>query len=353
MKLSQTAVFHIGEIMSNYFYNDSDFCKEVPSNKVLSHRLADLCKPHEAFCATENIKYEKIFSIFDPNIMKNLKNVVFKRTYALGDILTCVPVIRQMKKFYGIENIYFEKGFRYEFEKSLFGDIEFIHENKTLDYDIALDSDHVFEQDHQYENDRSYWSRLKILQEFLGLPFDKNLDWSYNKAESIPKIPDNCVCLSLYSTTPQRSMTESIMPKIFDLLFDNGLMPLCMDSNKACGDERCVNLSKKLTVKQAITVLSNCNALITIDTGTLWFNHFAQVPMIGLFGSTRADEKLDYFPKPDKCVGIDMRSYVGCDKFCRGNGDYCMKTAPCLKEFNHEQLLSDLDKALKLLKVGK
>lgn len=340
--------------MSGYFYNNLDRCKEVPSVKILSRRLADLCRPKEAFYGTENIDYEKSFKRFEPkSLLNGAKTVVFKRTYALGDILTCVPVVRQMRDVYGVKNVIFETGYRHSFDKTLFGDMKFTTEYKNLDYNIAIDADHVFEQDHDYKNDKSYWSRLKILQDFLGLPFDKNLDWSYDKTEDVPEIPKNCICVSVFSTTIQRRMNEATVPLIFDLIASMGFVPFSMNPIKKYKDGKCLELTETLNVRQAISLLAKCKALVTIDTGTLWFNHFARIPMVGLFGSTRAEEKLDYFPNPEKCVGIDMRKYVGCDVFCRGNGDYCLKTAPCFNEFDKDEFLSDLEKALNILKVGK
>ena len=100
----------------------------------------------------------------------------------------------------------------------------------------------------------------------------------------------------------------------------------------------------KTNVQQAITNMKYCKLCITIDTGSLWFSHFAKVPTIVIAGSTPKCVRMDYHPlkKAGKAVGIDMRKYCGCKYDCGGTGAYCAKYASCMNDFCYGAVLEEI-----------
>lgn len=331
---------------------------EIPYKEVYTQTI----RHNEVFFGSErNVDYYGYgMTKFDYKMLYNADTVVFKRTYAVGDILMAIPVIRQMQKHYNIKNVILEYGRDckcYALQTEMFDDILLTKKyNAKYDFYINLENG-VLEQDHNLKLNKMSYPRFKIYQEYLGLPYDTDLDFHFNEDKSnmlFDETNDKCIALALTSGTKQRSLNLGFVPYLVKYINMLGYKAYIVDKDIHKNDDyNAVYASGKTNVQQAITNLKYCKAIITIDTGSLWFAHYAKIPTLVIAGSTYAQQKkLFYHPlyNDNKTACIDMRKYCKCDKDCGGKASFCHGNAPCLNEFNYGILLKDIaDKLVNIL----
>lgn len=331
---------------------------DIPSKtKIIKKRISD---NYVFYGDDPNIDYLKLgFEIFDYNELYDKDTIVFKRTYAIGDILMSIPVLRQMKEHYRIKNIVLEYGHnsndKFILEQEMFPDL-IITRDYHGKYDFIIDGENgLLEQDHRLELNRMLIPRFQLYQEYLGLPIIKELNFDFVEDRSnllFDTNKDNVIALSLYSTTFQRSLNKGVIPYLIKYLNIIGYKVLLIDKIKETPEYDAIYANGKTTVQQAITNMKYCKAVITIDTGSLWFTHYAKVPTLCLSGTTAKEIKMTYHPLKNegKAVGIDMRKYCGCKHDCGGFPVFCHGTAPCMNEFNYGILIKDIaDKLSEIL----
>lgn len=330
------------------YYINKGVIKPIPEKirLVLERRLAK--HNHVLYALNDNLFLKNGFELFDSNCLYNADTVVFHRTYAIGDILMAVPVLRQMKKHYNIRRVILEYGdTKHNIEPELFPDLECVHEY-TGKYDYYIDGENgLLEQDHRLTLGLTDVPRFTLYQRFLGLPEITDLDYSFSEDKSnmlFNHDKDKVVFLALYSTTVVRKLSQNFIEYLAKYLNFIGYKILFVDKVPVINGIDAIYGYGKTNVQQAITNMKYCKLCITIDTGSLWFSHYAKVPTIVIAGSTPKCVRMDYHPlkKAGKALGIDMRKYCGCKYDCGGTGLYCSKDALCMNKFNYGLVLDEI-----------
>ena len=330
------------------YYINTDSVKPIPEkiksfidNHVARHN-------HILYGSSDDDYINSGFEKFNPECLYNADTVVFHRHHAVGDILMAVPVIRQMKKYYNIRRVIYEYGeTRHVIQPEMFPDLECMTTYNGK-YDYYIDGENgLLEQDHDVNLGLTDVPRMSLYQRFLGLPEDTDLDYSF--AEDTSKMQfdidkDNIAYLALYTGTNVRRIVQSFIPYLSKYLNFIGYKVLFADNMQPIKNIDAIYAYGTTNVQQAITNMKHSKICISVDTGSLWFSHFAKVPTIVLAGSTSKEVRMTYHPmrKSGQAFGIDMRKYCGCDKHCGGTGIYCGKLAPCMNEFPYGKLLEDI-----------
>lgn len=342
------------------YYINRGGVKPIP-DKIIALFEHKVVKHNHVLYGKHEESYLKAgFEVFDHNCLYNADTVVFNRFHAVGDILMCIPVLRQMKKHYNIRRVILEFGTtKHVIEPDMFPDLEVV---KVYDgeYDYYIDGENgLLEQDHSLLLGLTDVPRFTLYQRFLGLPEVKELDFSFKEDKSkmlFDPVKDKVVFLALYSTTVVRKLSESFVWYLAKYLNFLGYKLLFVDDVPVMNDIDAIYAHGKTTVQQAITNMKYCKMCITIDTGSLWFSHYAKVPTIVIAGSTPKCVRMDYHPlkKSGKALGVDMRKYCGCKYDCGGTGNYCLKHAICMNNFSYgkvlEEIATDIDKLMKVEK---
>lgn len=343
--------------MPGYYINKGDI-KPIPDKlrNVLDRRVAK--HNHILYGSCDNWFIKAGFELFDCNCLYNTNIVVFRRTFAVGDILMSIPVLRQMKKHYNIKRVVLEYGeTRHVIEPQMFPDIECV---KTYNgkYDYYIDGENgLLEQDHSLTLGLTEVPRFALYQRYLGLPQITELDFSFVEDKTnmlFNPDNDNIAYLALYSSTYIRKLAPGFIWYIAKYLNFLGFRVLFVDDVPVMNDIDAIYAHGKTTVQQAVTNMKYSKLCITIDTGSLWFSHYAKVPTIVMAGPTPKEAKVLYHPlrKRGKAFGIEMRKYCGCDMNCGGTGAYCIKHAPCFNNFSYgkvlEEIATDIDKIMKV-----
>lgn len=343
--------------MPGYYINKGDI-KPIPEKMKYTIDRRTALHNHVMYGFCDEYYMKNGFEKFDHKCLYNANIVVFHRTFAIGDILMSVPVLRQMKKYYNIRRVILEYGdTKHNIEPELFPDLECVHEYKG-NYDYYIDGENgLLEQDHNLTLGLTEVPRIALYQRFLGLPEITDLDYSFTEDKSRMLFnPDKekIVYVSLYSSTKIRKLAQSFVPYIARYLNFLGLKPLFVDDIPHLDGVDAIYAHGKTNVQQAITNMKYCKLCITVDTGSLWFSHFANIPTIVIAGPTPKEVKMTYHPmkKYGKAFGIEMRKYCGCNRNCGGTAEYCSRTAPCFNEFCYGTVLDEIATLIdKIMKV--
>ena len=345
--------------MRGYYINRGSE-KPIPVKLKLS-LTQQISRHNHVFYGGEDVDYEKLgYEILDCECFRNTDTVVFHRTYAVGDILMAVPVIRQFKKYYNVRRVVFEFGdTKHNIEPELFPDIECVNlYSGEYDYYVDLENG-LLEQDHSLTLGLTDVPRFALYQRFLGLPETTELDFSFVEDKSnmlFNPETERVVFLALSSTTPVRKLVPSFIEYLVKYLNFIGYKVMLVDNVPVNKSFNAIYANGKTNVQQAITNMKYCKFCITIDTGSLWFSHFAKIPTIGIIGSTPKCVRMDYHPlkKQGLALAVDMRKYCGCKYDCGGTGHYCNRYATCMNEFSYGFVLDEIANYIdKIMKVEK
>jgi len=247
-----------------------------------------------------------INSFLDYLDIKGIKRFYIHRTFALGDILQLVPVVRALRK-QGYDP--YLKTIRWAKPILDLLDIEsvMVTSRRYLsrgEYGIMMDW--LVEQDHR----RAELSKYIALQT-TGANSRKRL--SFNTKNFMVK-----------------AFKKAGIPVV--IIGEGNMMPL----------------------GQLFAVIAGAKCLVTMDSGPLWISHFTKTPVIAIFGPTRPAERLTYHPLwPEKAIGIRLNEKMDppCES-CFENMKKCNGRVDCLK-ISGEQLYDLIHPyAIRFLEAG-
>lgn len=100
---------------------------------------------------------------------------------------------------------------------------------------------------------------------------------------------------------------------------------------------RAFNLAGKTTLRELMALLSHCNALLTIDSGTMHIAAALKCPLVALFGSTCDTQTGPYG------TGTVIHKHVSCSPCFKR---ICPIDFKCMKQIDVEQVVSALESLL-------
>lgn len=268
---------------------------------------------------------------------KRVKRFYIQRTFALGDILMLVPVIRALRRMgYDpyMRTIRWAKPIL-----ELLGIEAAVMEAQGHppegEYGIMLDG--TVERDHA-QRTLSELHRTNIYFGALGVQkVPRKLDWSMDlKRLSGIEIPvENYIVFQGRGSTSKKQLpSETIQSLIFR--FEERNIPLIY-----IGERVGLRAKKKNTifkwqdfpVRALFSYIAHAKALVTMDSSPLWVSHFTKTPTVVLFGPTRASERLIQHPLyPKRAIGIALNECMNppC-KSCFEAAGKCNDRIDCLK----------------------
>ena len=252
---------------------------------------------------------------------KKIKRFCIIRTYALGDILMLVPVIRALRKqgydpFLRTVN---------EWRPILdLLDIEMEDKRHTFRFvDWGVNLDGTLEQDH-FRPILSEIHRVEIYFIALGIKkMPKKLDWGLD-LEKLPKvdIEGDYICFQGAGSTKMKKLPSESINYIKERFKEKGINVVMIGEGN------------KKSARRLFAIIKGAKCLICMDSAPLWISHFTKTPVIALLGPTRASERLSKHPLyPDRAVGIALNKEIDCEncfestKKCNGEVD-CLKVRP-------------------------
>jgi len=252
---------------------------------------------------------------------RKVKRFYIYRTFALGDILMLVPVIRELRKR-GYDP--YLKTIRWAKPVlDLLGiesDILRPHHSSENEYGIMMDG--LVEQDHMRPK-LSKIHRVDIYFKALGIEkLPKKLDWSIDLSR-LPSsgLKGKYVVLQTAGSTVKKRLSNDARTALIKAFKNDGVHIVTIGEGNA------------LSLEKLFAVIADAKCLITMDSGPLWISHFTKTPVVGIFGPTRPTERITYHPLwPDKVIGVRLNDKMNppC-KSCFENSKNCGDRMDCLK----------------------
>lgn len=256
---------------------------------------------------------------------RKVKRFCIIKTYALGDILMLVPVIRALRKR-GYDPIMRTINKWRSVLDLLDIEMEGIeHSSRSVDgWGINLDG--TLEQDH-FRPIISKIHRIEIYFTALGVgKMPRKLDWRVNP-EKLPKtdIKGDYICFQGGGSRKIKQLPLESINHIRKRFEEKGINVI-MISNE-----------NKMSIKGLFALIAGAKALITMDSAPLWISHFTKTPVVVLFGPTRASERLTKHPLyPKKAVDVALNEEINCES-CFESVKKCNGGIDCLK-VKHERI---------------
>lgn len=295
-------------------------------------------------------KFHFLFEEFDIEMFRNKESVAFFRSFALGDILLLIPVVRWLKKEYNIKNVsiitkldickFLRVGFK---DIGFYTEEHYMHMQNTLCFNF----DSILEKDHNPGNPESTKHRIDIYFESIGIksynkhdlnwkPFYLPKDINVNMTTERKKIG-----LQIRGSTDIKKLPHCVVERIAKELSEKYSVYLIHGSTDLGFDgPNIINTCGKLNVIECIALLTKLDCCITMDSGVLWMAHAANCPVLTILGPTRESERLTLHPQyPQKAKAINIaEEIIGC-KPCFETKQYCKGAINCMRNFDHDTLL--------------
>jgi len=277
------------------------------------------------------------------------KSFYISRSFALGDTLMAVPVVRYCqglgyKVQMRVADQYLEMMRRLEVESESCNSLP-----PTDTLGIVVDG--VVERDHGNSPLRNY-HRVKIYFMVLGTKqpsvHELNWDWDPDRFPPNPVTEGNYVVFLGHGANTRKQLPAEAIRKVCLALNEEGVKVYYTGSPRFDHDERMtVHTGSTWTKSQLFPAIAGARCFVTMDSGPLWVAHFTKTPVVGILGPTGGEQhRLAYHPLwPEGVVALRMDKWAGCDT-CFEATKPCNYTVRCLNS-NADRLVEEVVKGVK------
>ena len=260
---------------------------------------------------------------------KDIKKFYIQRTFALGDVLMLVPVIRYLNKRY---DCYLRTNGRFRSILERLG----IKVQDTIKepsgYGLLLDG--TIERDH-VDSKLQKFHRMDLYFNAVGVDSPDELDWSC-KLESFPDafLNEPYIVFQGLGSGPRKSLQENEINKLIKLLNKADIRVVVIGGNEGVISEKCYDKArcffKQLAIPQLFSLIAGAKCVVCMDSSPLWISHFTSTPVVALLGASRAEQRIVKHPLyPEGAVAIELSKEVGC-KPCFESAEACSGKRSCL-----------------------
>jgi len=263
-----------------------------------------------------------------PNVIeywrkKGIKRFFLRRTFAMGDVLMLVPIVRYLRTL-GLDPCvktvprYFNILRRFDIEIVSTG---FGPDGAGIELDGTVELDHTSPKIQNLH-------RINIYLTALGFnKFPEKLDWGYSRKnfptfeqlKSFKFKKKDYIIFHGSGSTKAKTLPKIRIEDIINALNKKGIKviyignPIQLDLKEPEMTEvACV----KYNFLQLFPMFEQAKAAIVMDSGPLWLSHFTKTPIVGIFGPTDPNTRLTYHPLyPEKIRVVETNKHINC-KWC-------------------------------------
>jgi len=243
------------------------------------------------------------------------------RTFALGDMLMLVPVVRHLRTFGYNPRIRTTELFK-EVLNYLGIQVEVADRPHLEGFGISLDG--TIERDHR-DRSLSYFHRVHIYLKALGIKeMPEKVDWSCDLSQ-LPEIDvgdEPYIAFQDSGSTPIKRLQGGAVKYIYEGFKREGVKIVSISDAIGKHQPSALHL---------FALIAKAKCLISMDSAPLWISHFTETPVVCIFGPTRPKERLTLHPLySEGAVGVELSKEVGC-KPCFEYDRKCGDEISCLK----------------------
>lgn len=274
------------------------------------------------------------------------------RRIAFGDILQLVPALNELHSRGEKVILSTRRGYQ-DFISRHPAVVEVLEMDEGEPDSSWIDFDGVLEQDHGGE--RRHQHRTSIYLEGLGLPVEAN-DWTFPAPEKdqgytrerIGETLRPLLAVQWNGSHPIKSLRPFLLRRLVAMLYGEGY-DVILFGDKSAGivspPEGIWDWTTGLPSYDAMyDLISEADALITMDSGPLWMSHLTGTPTVALLGPTRHEERVSRHPRASS---VNMADLVSCEP-CFETRNRCKvyQRINCMESLPVRRLFYEVRKAL-------
>lgn len=249
-------------------------------------------------------------------------NFYIRRTFALGDVLMLVPVVRYLK-ILGYTP-YVQTSDMFVGLLRMLGLNATRVRNMSNDDEFGISLNGTVERDHR-DKVLSRMHRVHIYLKALGVKeMPEEYDWSCN----LSMFPERSwgdkpyIVLQSGGSAKMRQLLPGADEYLKNRFKKKGIEVICL------GDRMGQQLSKAGLL---FTLIAGAQCLVCMDSAPLWVSHFTKTPVVCIFGPSNYEQRLTLHPLyPEGAVPVVLSKEVECEP-CYEDGVKCDGRVSCLK----------------------
>jgi len=260
---------------------------------------------------------EKVDDVLD--FIKSHKRIVIERSFALGDVLLLIPVVRRLREKLSLEHVTLITQPRFVDNPLISALANRVYDRyMTKDdvvrdssiYDIGITLNGVLERDHsQPKYQRTH--RVNIFMDWFGLK--GNVSWdcgrTWKKKEHIVVQTGGSGPLKELPRETRDYVVERLKGEKYEVV--------------RVGDDA------KVSDAEFLELIGTASCVISMDSSPLWISHFTKTPCVLILGPTREEERLTMHPLyPKKAKAIALNKLIDCPSCFEQRGE-CVGTVDC------------------------
>lgn len=299
-----------------------------------------------AFVTSKEFNTDIFFRI--DNLVEYLQpfqKISVQRTYALGDVIMCIPLMRHLRRKYPEK--YFALLTIPEFHPLFNGEQEFaigtIFRGQSRncsgdEINVNLDFN-TFEIDHSLTHPWSKKHRTDILFDLFSVPkeereYDYSIEISEDtqhhvkqRLEQFGLKEDEFLFWSWRGSNPIKTFPIHIRQHLIKVVAAH--IPIVVadwESNpEGRFDHPNVWWYGGENILNAITCMGFSKGVVTTDSAVLWFAHQTNKPVACYLGPTLEEQRLVHHPGYGEglCRKIELKDLVGCPQACQHQLNWC------------------------------
>lgn len=304
------------------------------------------------------------------DLLSQYRRINVIRTYALGDIIMVIPIMRFLKKkFPNTELVFclpphFSNVFESEYDWGIChlgrGDTkECSLEEVSINFDF-----NTFELDHAVDHPFCKVHRTDILYELLGIPQEEReyrfaIGLRENMVKSVAmKLhhglglkPNTFAVFNWKGSNPIKTFPVHVRIQLVQELAKH-LKVLIVDNNHDIeGRFEHPNVRWFLgnSIQEAICASGLAKFTVTTDSAPLWFSHIVAKPCVCFLGPTPEETRLNRHPLygSNLVKKIELKDLVGCPDVCNHSLNWCKSQITCFSSTNIPKLSERMISTLK------
>jgi hypothetical protein len=266
------------------------------------------------------------------------KEFYVQRTFALGDTLMLVPVVRYCE---GLGwNVRARVAQEYLNLMSLLNVRSEVTRYPARGFGILMDW--IVEQD-VGNPELGRFHRVELYFKALGLdcPSPGELDWSCDLSKFSSKVPleSEYVVFQGQGSNRRKQLPLESIESILRKLSDSGVVVYYVGGppELTVRSPRVHLTGMRFHFEELFPLIACARCLISVDSGPLWISHFTATPTVTILGPSAVRQRLSFHPLyPDATLPIEMNDWIGCPS-CFEGAHACNGQMLCLQS-NRERL---------------
>jgi hypothetical protein len=268
-----------------------------------------------------------------------------QRTFAVGDVLMLVPVVRWLRHN-GHDVTIRTVDDMFDIVRRLGVPAEAANfrgnkGNKGIILDFVVEKDHTVPYLQKKHRVDIYAEAIGLARQDRPAMWDWSMDLSkFGEFEFMPEKP--FVVFQGRGSGDRRSLSKDAIEWIVTAMNCEGIDVAYIGEDiglrqPSGTDGKTYVFNRRFSLREIFLLIGRAKAIVTMDSAPLWMAHFAKTPTVALLGPTRVEERLSKHPLyPEGAVGIELASNLGCQPCfenatrteCQQKGFMCLKQEP-------------------------